>query len=219
MGWLTVATIIYYIYDQDVMSLNLYGFIYYSIILMKEYVVWNVAWLTKFSKGEHVLTDWVKDANWEVKVYKLDCDWEILVNENGNKVNYSLSFNRLKPTDIECQLFTAGTLEARIMNKTFTDEKLDEASEYGALVTEFANDVNKLKVQLGKIANNLLGEVNDLTISADAYDADAFKKAMEHMKALVVYLKDKPMKDIQALKEKLVAELPEETYDPASVLN
>ena len=58
---------------------------------MTEYVVRNVTWLTKFKKGEHVLTDWVKDSNWEVKVYKCDCDWEPLVNANWNKVSYSFN--------------------------------------------------------------------------------------------------------------------------------
>ena len=201
------------------MSLNLYGFIYYSIILMNEYVVWNVAWLTKFSKGEHVLTDGAVDSNGEVRVYKLDSDWEILVNDRGNKVSYSLAFNRLKPTNVECQLFTAGTLEQRIMNKTFTDDKLDEAAEYCKVVTDFADLTSKLKVKLWKVSNNLLGKVNDLTVSADAYDADAFKKTLSDMKALVEYLKDKPMTDIKHLYDKLIGDEPEEAYDPSSVLD
>lgn len=201
------------------MSLNLYGFIYYSIILMNEYVVWNVAWLTKFTKGEHVLTDGAMDSNGEVRVYKLDSDWEILVNDRGNKVSYSLAFNRLKPTNVECQLFTAGTLEQRIMNKTFTDDKLDEAAEYCKVVTDFADLTSKLKVKLGKVSNNLLGKVNDLTVSADAYDADAFKKTLSDMKALVEYLKDKPMTDIKHLYDKLIGDEPEEAYDPSSVLD
>lgn len=201
------------------MSLNLYGFIYYSIILMNEYVVWNVAWLTKFSKGEHVLTDGAVDSNGEVRVYKLDSDWEILVNDRGNKVSYSLAFNRLKPTNVECQLFTAGTLEQRIMNKTFTDDKLDEAAEYCKVVTDFADLTSKLKVKLGKVSNNLLGKVNDLTVSADAYDADAFKKTLSDMKALVDFLKDKPMTDIKHLYDKLIGDEPEEAYDPSSVLD
>ncbi len=201
------------------MSLNLYGFIYYSIILMNEYVVWNVAWLTKFTRGEHVLTDGAMDSNGEVRVYKLDSDWEILVNDRGNKVSYSLAFNRLKPTNVECQLFTAGTLEQRIMNKTFTDEKLDEAADFAKVVTDFADLTSKLKVKLGKVANNLLGKVNDLTVSADAYDAEAFKKTLSDMKALAEYLKDKPMTDIKHLYEKLIGDEPEEAYDPSSVLD
>ena len=186
---------------------------------MNEYVVWNVAWLTKFSKGEHVLTDGAVDSNGEVRVYKLDSDWEILVNDRGNKVSYSLAFNRLKPTNVECQLFTAGTLEQRIMNKTFTDDKLDEAAEYCKVVTDFADLTSKLKVKLWKVSNKLLGKVNDLTVSADAYDADAFKKTLSDMKALVEYLKDKPMTDIKHLYDKLIGDEPEEAYDPSSVLD
>ena len=66
------------------------------------------------------------------------------------------------------------------MNKTFTDSELDKAADFAKVVTDFADLTSKLKVKLGKVANNLLGKVNDLTISADAYDADAFKKAMRH---------------------------------------
>ena len=186
---------------------------------MKEFIVRNVDWLTKFTKGERVLTDWEKDSNGEVRVYKLDCDWDILLNERGNKVSYTLSFNRLKPTDVENQYFSAGTIEQRIMNKTFTDEQLDKAAEYCKTVTDFAKIVNKLKVKLWKTANNLLGKVNDLTISADAYDADVFKKAMSDMDALVKYLEKKPMTDIQELYNKIVPEEEEEAYDPSTILD
>lgn len=186
---------------------------------MKEFIVWNVAWLTKFTKGEHVLTDWVKDSNWEVKVYKCDCDWDILVNDNWNKVSYTLAFNRLKPTDTENQYFSAGTIEQRIMNKTFTDDQLDKAADFAKIVTDFADLTSKLKVKLWKVANNLLGKVNDLTVSADAYDAEAFKKAMSDIEALSKYLKDKPMTDIKGLYTKLVGDTPEDEYDPSTVLN
>lgn len=186
---------------------------------MKEFVVRNVTGLTKFKRGEHVLTDGNLDANWEVKVYKCDCDWEPLVNANGNKVSYSLAFNRLRPTDVENQYFSAGTIEQRIMNKTFTDDELDKAADFAKVVTDFADLTSKLKVKLGKVANNLLGKVNDLTVSADAYDADAFKKAMSDMKALADYLKDKPMTDIKGLYNKLIGDEPEEKYDPKTILD
>ena len=186
---------------------------------MKEFIVRNVAWLTKFKKGERVLTDWVKDSNWEVKVYKVDCDWEVLVNDRGNKVGYTLAFNRLKPTDVENKYFEAGTIEQRIMNKTFTDSELDKAADFAKVVTDFADLTSKLKVKLWKVANNLLGKVNDLTVSADAYDADAFKKAMSDMKALADFLKDKPMTDIKGLYTKLIGDEPDDEYDPTTVLN
>jgi hypothetical protein len=105
------------------------------------------------------------------------------------------------------------------MNKTFTDDQLDKAADFAKVVTDFADLTSKLKVKLGKVANNLLGKVNDLTISADAYDADAFKKAMADMKALATYLKDKPMTDIKGLYDKLIGDEPEDTYDPSSVLD
>jgi hypothetical protein len=104
--------------------------------------------LTKFTKGEHVLTDGNQDSNGEVKVYKLDSDGEILINERGNKVNYSIAFNRLKPTDVENKYLTAGTIEQRIMNKTFTDSQLDKAADVAKLVTDFADLTSKLKVKL-----------------------------------------------------------------------
>lgn len=186
---------------------------------MKEFVVRNVSWLTKFTKGERVLTDGNQDSNGEVKVYKLDSDGEILINERGNKVNYSIAFNRLKPTDVENKYLTAGTIEQRIMNKTFTDSQLDKAADVAKLVTDFADLTSKLKVKLWKVANNLLGKVNDLTVSADAYDADAFNKAMSDMKALAEYLKGKPMTDIKGLYDKLIGDEPEDTYDPSTILD
>lgn len=186
---------------------------------MKEFVVWNVSWLTKFTKGEHVLTDWNVDSNWEVKVYKCDCDWDVLVNERGNKVSYSLAFNRLKPVDVENKYFEAGTIEQRIMNKTFTDDEIDKAADFAKTVTDFADLVSKLKVKLWKVANNLLGKVNDLTISADAYDADAFKKAMADMATLSEYLSKKPMADIKGLYDKLIGDEPEVEYDPSTILD
>lgn len=181
---------------------------------MKEYVVWNVAWLTKFARGEHVLTDWVKNSNWEVKVYKCNSDGDILVNDNWNKVSYTLSFNRLRPTDTENLYFSAGTIEQRIMNKTFTDDQLDKAADYAKIVTDFADLTNELKAKLWDVADKLLGKVNSLIISSDAYDADAFKTAMDEINELSKFLKDKPLTDIEALHTKLVGKKAKEKYDP-----
>lgn len=185
---------------------------------MERYVVWNVAGLTKFTKWEVVLTDWVADANWEVRVYKTDCDWDYLLNERGNKVSYSIAFNRLKPTNIENLQFTAGTLEQRVMNKTFTDKALDKAADCIATVNAFSDLTMKLRNKLWTVANNLMWKVNELTISADAYDAEAFTKAIKDMEALVKYLEKEPMTNIKALYDKLIGDEPEETYDPSSIL-
>jgi hypothetical protein len=43
---------------------------------------------------------------------------------------------------------TAGTIEQRIMNKTFTDSQLDKAADVVKLVTDFADLTSKLKVKL-----------------------------------------------------------------------
>lgn len=186
---------------------------------MDKYVVRNVAWLTKFSKWEIVITDWVKDANWEVRVYKTDCDWDFLLNDNGNRVSYSLAFNRLRPVNVESLQLTAGTLEQRVMNKTFTDKKLDKAADAIATVNAFSDATMKLRNKLGSIANNLMWKVNELTISADAYDADAFNKALDDMDKIVKFINGKPMTDITELYNKLIGEDPEETFDPQSILN
>lgn len=186
---------------------------------MKEFVVRNVSWLTKFTKGERVLTDGVKDSNWEVKVYKLDCDGEILLNERGNKVSYSIAFNRLRPTDVENQYFDAGTIEQRVMNKTFTDDELDKAADYVVIINKFVDLTMKLRNKLWTVANNLMWKVNELTVSADAYDADAFKKAMSDIDALSKYLEKKPMTDIKELFDKVVGKEEAEAYDPSSVLD
>lgn len=186
---------------------------------MKEYVVWNVAGLTKFAKGEHVLVDSsTPDTNGEVKVYKMDCDWDFLLNDRGNKVSYSLSINRLRPVDVKSNYEEAGTIEKRIMNKTFTDKELDKAADYAKVVTDFADLTSKLKVKLGKVVNNLLNKVNELTISADAYNAEAFNKAMSDMKSLSDFLADKPMTDIKALYDKIVGDEPEDKFDPKSII-
>lgn len=186
---------------------------------MEKYVVWNVAGLTKFTKGEVVLSDMVKDDNWEVRVYKTDCDWDILVNDRGNKVSYTLAANRLKPVNIENLAFSAGTLEQRVMQRTFTDKKLDKATDYIVTVNNFSDLTMKLRNKLWSIANNLMWKVNELTISADAYDAEAFDKTMSEMAKLVKFLEGDPMTNIKALFDTLVGEDPEETYDPKSILN
>ena len=186
---------------------------------MENFVVWNVAGLTKFSKGEIVLSDAVQDANWEVRVYKTDCDWDFLLNDNGNKVSYSLAFNRLRPVNIDSHLFTAGTLEQRVMKKTFTDEKLDAAADYIKVVNDFSDLTMKLRNKLGTIANNLMWKINELTISADAYDAEAFNKAFDDMDKLTKFLKGKPMTDIAEMYDKLIGDDPEETFDPQSILD
>ena len=194
-----------------------YRFYFLFIFIMKEYVVRNVSWLTKFTRGERVLTDGVQDSNGEVKVYKLDCDWDILRNDAGNKVSYQLSFNRLRPTDVDCQLFTAGTLEQRVMNKTFTDEALDEASDYIVTLNEFTDLTLKLRNKLSDIANKLLWKVNALTISSDAYDAEKFKKAMAEIKKVTELLDKKPMTDILDLCSKLnITNDTDEEYDAAA---
>lgn len=186
---------------------------------MEKFVVWNVAGLTKFAKGEIVLSDAVQDANWEVRVYKTDCDWDFLLNANGNKVSYSLAFNRLRPVNVENLQFTAGTLEQRVMAKTFTDKKLDKAADAIAVVTAFSDATMKLRNKLGSIANNLMWKVNELTISADAYDADAFNKALDDMDKLVKFLSGAPMTDITEMYNNLVDVDPEETFDPQSILD
>ena len=203
------------------MSLNLTVkyFIYLFYIHMEKYVVWNVAGLTKFTKGEVVLSDMIKDDNWEVRVYKTDCDGDILVNDRGNKVSYTLAANRLKPVNIENLAFSAGTLEQRVMQRTFTDKKLDKATDYIVTVNNFSDLTMKLRNKLWSIANNLMWKVNELTISADAYDAEAFDKTMNEMAKLVKFLEGDPMTNIKALFDTLVGEEPEETYDPKSILN
>ena len=206
-------------FDQDGMSLNLFDFIYYSSIIMKEFIVRNADGLTKFTKGEHVLTDGKADVNWEVKVYKLDCDWEILLNDRGNKVSYSIAFNRLRDTNVKNLMLEAGTIEQRVMNKTFTDKTLDKAADYVATINKFTKLTVKLRDKLAKVANNLMWKVNELTISADAYDADKFNKAMKEIDKLAAYLEKKPMTDIADLYTKIVGDDKEEDYDPSTVLD
>lgn len=185
---------------------------------MERFVVWNVAGLTKFSKGEIVLTDWNADSNWEVRVYKTDCDWDFLLNENGNKVSYSLAFNRLRPINVPDLQYTAGVIEQRVMNKTFTDEKLDEASDYAKVVTDFQNLMMELRNKLSEMGNELLWKVNELELSADSHDSKKFNEAMADMKALSEFLEWKPMADIKALHSKLVWESEKKTYNPADMI-
>ena len=187
---------------------------------MQEYIVKNASGLIKFSKGEHVLVDNITpDSNGEVKVFKMDCDWDVLLNASWNKVSYQLLFSRLVPADIKDMSWDAGTIERRIMNKTFTDDALDKAAEYKDAVDTFVKTTMELRNKLDSISNNLMIKVNNLTISADAYDADAFGKAMDEMKLIVDYIKDKPLSEINKLHKTLIATVAQDTFDPASILD
>jgi hypothetical protein len=185
---------------------------------MEKYVVWNVAGLNKFTRWEVVLTDWVVDCNWEVRVYKTDCDWDFLLNERGNKVSYSILFNRLKPTNIENLQFTAGTLEQRVMNRTFTDKALDKATDYIVTVNEFNTLIIELRNKLWEIFDKLNWKINALTISSDAYDAEKFKDAMEEMDWVVKFFSDKRMETIKELHDKLITSQPKEKFNPETIL-
>ena len=121
--------------------------------------------------------------------------------------------------DIENLSFTAWTLEQRVMKKTFTDEKLDAAADYIKAVNDFSDLTMKLRNKLGTIANNLMWKINELTVSADAYDADAFSKALSDMEKITKFLKGKPMTDIKEMYDKLIGDDPEETFDPQTLLD
>lgn len=186
---------------------------------MKEMVIKNASGLNKFTRGEHVLTDWVVE-NWEVRVYKLDCDWDILVNSRGNKVSYTLNVNRLTDAYKDTSLLDdAGPIEKRVMDKTFSDKKLDLAADQIVTINAFIDVTTALKNKLSTIANNLMWKVNELTDSADTYNAPEFEKVLWEMTALVDFLKDKPMTDIKALSDKIAPMDTGKTYDPKTILD
>lgn len=197
-----------------------YNVLYINIYLpMKEMVIKNASGLNKFTRGEHVLTDGVVE-NGEVRVYKLDSDWDILVNSRGNKVSYTLNVNRLTDVDKDTHLRDeAGPIEKRVMDKTFTDKKLDLAADQIVIVNAFIDLTTALKNKLSTIANNLMWKVNELTESADTYNAPEFEKVLGEMTALTDYLKDKPMTDIKALSEKIAPMDTGKTYDPKTILD
>lgn len=186
---------------------------------MKEMVIKNASGLNKFTRGEHVLTDGVVE-NGEVRVYKLDSDWDILVNSRGNKVSYTLNVNRLTDAFKDTSLLDdAGPIEKRVMNKTFTDKKLDLAADQIVIVNSFIDVTTALKNKLSTIVNNLMWKVNELTDSADTYNAPEFEKVLWEMTALVDFLKDKPMTEIKALSEKIAPTDTGKTYDPKTILD
>lgn len=186
---------------------------------MKEMVIKNASGLNKFTRGEHVLTDWVV-TDWEVRVYKLDSDWEILLNSRWNKVSYTLSVNRLTDAWKDTTLLDdAGPIEKRVMDKTFSDKKLDLAADQIVVVNSFIDVTTALKNKLSTIVNNLMWKVNELTNSADTYNAPEFEKVLGEMSALVDFLKDKPMTDIEALAKKIAPMDTGSTYDPKTILD
>lgn len=186
---------------------------------MKEMVIKNASGLNKFTRGEHVLTDWVVE-NGEVRVYKLDSDWDILVNSRWNKVSYTLNVNRLTDAYKDTSLLDeAGPIEKRVMDKTFTDKKLDLAADQIVIVNSFIDLTTALKNKLSTIVNNLMWKVNELTDSADTYNAPEFEKVLWEMTALVDYLKDKPMTDIEALSKKIAPMDKWDKFDPKSILD
>lgn len=182
-------------------------------------VVWNADWLTKFAKGEVVLTSKERETWSDVKVYKIWADWEPLRNDAGNKVSYSLAVARLKDLDQpETAYEKAGILEKRVLDKLFTDKNYDIAATHIAKINEFVKVVYELRGKLDDIANKLLGKVASLNDAADRMDADKFKELSIQTADIVEYIKGKPMTYVNELHEHLNCGKQVEEYDAAEDL-
>lgn len=186
---------------------------------MKRYVVWNTDWLTKFSQWEEVYSDLEYTTSTDVKVYKIWADWEILRNDNWNKVNYSIARNRLREADKPANAYEkAGILEKRVIEKTFTDKNLDIAAEQIRLIKDFVRITYELKTKLEKLGNKLLGKVESLNESVELWKSEEFKNLMKEAHDVTDYLKDKPMSYIKELHDHIVGVDVTEDYDPAEDL-
>jgi len=146
---------------------------------MNKYYVRNVDGLTKFEKNEIVLSNLEEVAPGEVRVYKMDSDGEPLRNDRGNVVNYSLNRNRLREVEIDTpKEEDLNILQKRVLKKMFTDKALDAASDYEKELREFVKIMCEVKKKLEKMANKLLGKLNDLNESVDYMNAEQFKTTM-----------------------------------------
>ncbi len=181
---------------------------------MKQYVVRNVDGLTKFTKNEIVLSDLEEVAPGEVRVYKVDVDGNPLRNDRGNVVNYSLNRNRLRETEIDApKEEDMNILQKRVLKKMFTDKALDAAADYEKELRDFVKIVSEVKVKLGKIANKLLGKLNDLNESVDYMNAEQFKTTMWEINAILNIIKKEPLDTIRQLHSDLGLADEEESYD------
>jgi len=192
--------------------------IIYFILLfysrMKQYVVRNVDGLTKFTKNEIVLSDLEEVAPGEVRVYKVDTDGNPLRNDRGNVVNYSLNRNRLRETEIDApKEEDMNILQKRVLKKMFTDKALDAAADYEKELRDFVKIVSMVKVKLGKIANKLLGKLNDLNESVDYMNAEQFKSTMDQIAKIRAIIGKEPLDTITQLYEDLGLKEENEEYD------
>lgn len=181
---------------------------------MKQYVVRNVDGLTKFTKNEIVLSDLEEVAPGEVRVYKVDSDGNPLRNDRGNVVNYSLNRNRLRETEIDApKEEDMNILQKRVLKKMFTDKALDAAADYEKELRDFVKIVSEVKVKLGKIANKLLGKLNDLNESVDYMNAEQFKSTMDQIVKIRAIIGKEPLDTIKQLYEDLGLKEENEEYD------
>ena len=204
--------------DMEISQANIFLFCY-AIAGMKQYKIWNADWLTKFTKGEVVLSDLEFVNSTDVKVYKVDADGEPLRNELGNKVSYYLSEVRLKPLDAQTNAYeNAGVLEKRVMDKTFTDEKLDLATDQIVQINAFNKSICELRVKLKDISDKLMAKVYALNDSVDNMDSEKFITIMKQIVDVTEFLDDKPMTYITELRDQLCGIKADEEYDPAEDL-
>lgn len=181
---------------------------------MREFIVWNADGLTKFVKGERVLSELEYVNPTDVKVYKMDADGEPLRNESWNKVSYYLSYVRLRDVNAPENVYEkAGVLEKRVMDKTFTDEKLDLATDEIVKINAFNKAVCELRLKLKDISDKLMAKVYALNESVDNMDSDKFIALMKQIVDVTEFLEDKPMTYIKDLKEKLCGVEADEEYD------
>lgn len=187
--------------------------------MLQKFKVRNADGLTKFTKGEIVLSDLEFVNSTDVKVYKMDADWEPLRNENGNKVSYYLSEVRLKPLDAKTNAYeNAWVLEKRVMDKTFTDDKLDLATDQIVQINAFNKAVCEVREKLKDISDKLMAKVYALNDSVDNMDSEKFIAVMKEIVDVTDFLEDKPMKYITELRDHICKKDDEKEYDPAEDL-
>lgn len=181
---------------------------------LQEFIVRNTNGLTKFEKNEHVLSALEEVAPGEVRVYKMDADGNVLRNERGNVVNYSLNRNRLREAEVNApKEEDMNILQKRVLKKMFTDKALDAAADYEKELRDFVKIVSEVKVKLGKIANKLLGKLNDLNESVDYMNAEQFKSTMDQIAKIRAIIGKEPLDTITQLYEDLGLKEENEEYD------
>jgi len=188
-------------------------------MIWENFIVRDASGLTKFRKWDLVEVAEVVSET-EVKVYKLDDCGDYVMNANNNKVRYTIKTARLKDEYANTKAKdTAGTIEKRVMEKTFSDKALDKAADLVATTNNFISNIERIKTKLSKVSSNVMQKAWEIHDSADSYDAEAFAVATADLEKVATFLKDNDIAKAISKFAKVIAPAAESDYNPEDLLD